>query len=118
MGKTIPRRFMRTWIGKIPNWECMFVHRKQGLLLSVYVDDINMAGQKQDMAPMWKKYMKKTLMLRKQHHVLIMKTWDVFNVNANQMKQLFNEKQRCLNHVFLLEQLKNYRDGTNLKQKQ
>ena len=25
---------------KIPNWECMFVHRKQGSLLSVYVDDI------------------------------------------------------------------------------
>ena len=25
---------------KIPNWECLFVHRKQGLLLSVYVDDI------------------------------------------------------------------------------
>ena len=43
---------------KIPNWECMFVHRKQGLFLSVYVDDINMAGKKQNMALMWKKLMK------------------------------------------------------------
>ena len=25
---------------KVSNWECLFVHRQQGLLLSVYVDDI------------------------------------------------------------------------------
>ena len=36
------------WEG-IPNWECMFVHRKQGLFLSVYVDDIKMSGKKQNM---------------------------------------------------------------------
>ena len=24
---------------KIPNWECLFVHREKGLFLSVYVDD-------------------------------------------------------------------------------
>ena len=35
----------------------MFVHRKQGLVLSENVDDINMAGKKQNMAPMWKKMM-------------------------------------------------------------
>ena len=38
--------------------ECLFVHRKQGLILSAHVDDMNMAGKKQDMAPMWKKLMK------------------------------------------------------------
>ena len=27
---------------------------KQGLFLSVYVDDIKIAGEKQNMAPMWK----------------------------------------------------------------
>ena len=26
--------------GKIPNWECLFVHREKGLFLSVFVDDI------------------------------------------------------------------------------
>ena len=26
---------------KIPNWECLFVHREKGLFLSVYVDDKN-----------------------------------------------------------------------------
>ena len=35
---------------KIPNWECLFAHRKQGLFLSVCVDDIKMAGKKQNMA--------------------------------------------------------------------
>ena len=25
---------------KIPNWECLFVHREKGFFLSVYVDDI------------------------------------------------------------------------------
>ena len=39
---------------KVPNRECMFDHRKQGLLLSVSVDDIKMAGKKPNMAPMWK----------------------------------------------------------------
>ena len=43
---------------KIPNWECIIAHRKEGLVLSVYVDDINMAGKKQNMALMWKKLMK------------------------------------------------------------
>ena len=43
---------------KVPNWECLFVHRKQGLFLSENVDDIRMAGWKQHVAPMWKKLMK------------------------------------------------------------
>ena len=30
---------------KIPNWECLFVHREKGLFLSVYVDDINLVTQ-------------------------------------------------------------------------
>ena len=30
---------------KIPNWECLFVHREKGLFLSVYVDDIKLAGK-------------------------------------------------------------------------
>ena len=30
---------------KIPNWECLFVHREKGLFLSVYVDGIKLAGK-------------------------------------------------------------------------
>ena len=33
---------------KIPNWECLFVHREKGLFLSVYVADIKLAGKKQN----------------------------------------------------------------------
>ena len=43
-----------TWLGKIPNWECLFVHREKGLFLSVYVDDIKLAGKKQNLDPMLK----------------------------------------------------------------
>ena len=39
---------------KVPNWECLFVHREKGLFLSVYVDDIKLAGKKQNIDPMWK----------------------------------------------------------------
>ena len=39
---------------KVSNWECLFVHREKGLLLSVYVDDIKLAGKKQNIDPMWK----------------------------------------------------------------
>ena len=39
---------------KFPKWECLFVHREKGLFLSVYVDDIKLAGKKQNLDPMWK----------------------------------------------------------------
>ena len=39
---------------KIPNWECLLVHREKGLFLSVYVDDIKLAGKKQNIDPLWK----------------------------------------------------------------
>ena len=39
---------------KVSNWECLFVHRVKGLFLSVFVDDIKLAGKKQNLDPMWK----------------------------------------------------------------
>ena len=39
---------------KVPNWECLFVHRQKELFLSVYVDDIKLAGENQNINPMWK----------------------------------------------------------------
>ena len=32
----------------------LFVHLEKGLFLSVYVDDIKLAGKKQNINPMWK----------------------------------------------------------------
>ena len=43
---------------KVPNWECLFFHRKQEVFLSVYVDNSELAGKKQKMAPTWKNFMK------------------------------------------------------------
>ena len=39
---------------KVPNWKCLFVHRQQGLFLSVHLDDIKLAGKTQNHDPMWK----------------------------------------------------------------
>ena len=40
---------------KVSNcWECLFVHREKRLFLSVYVDDIKLAGKKQNNNSMWK----------------------------------------------------------------
>ena len=39
-------------------WECLFVHRAKGLFLSVYVDDIKMAGKTENVEPTWKILMK------------------------------------------------------------
>ena len=41
-------------LGKVSNWQCLFVHRQKGLFLSVYVDDIKLAGKKQNIDPMLK----------------------------------------------------------------
>ena len=39
---------------KVPNWECLFVNREKGLFLSVFVDDIKLAGKKQNLDSVWK----------------------------------------------------------------
>ena len=38
---------------KNPNWECLFVYHEKGLFLSVHVDDIKLAGKKQNLDPMF-----------------------------------------------------------------
>ena len=49
--------FEHGW-GKVPNWECLFVHREKGFFLSVYVDDIKLAGKTENIEPTWKNLMK------------------------------------------------------------
>ena len=39
---------------KVSNCECIFVHREEGFFLFVDVDDIKLAGKKQNIVPMWK----------------------------------------------------------------
>ena len=55
-GKGNLRKFYWNTYGweKVSNWECLFEHREKGLFLSVYVDDIKLAGKKQNINQMWK----------------------------------------------------------------
>ena len=54
MGKAIEKVLLQHGWEKVSNWECLFVHREKGLFLSLYVDDIKLAGKKQNLDPMWK----------------------------------------------------------------
>ena len=54
---------------------------KKGLFLSVYVDDIKLAGTKQNLDPMWK-LLNKEVDLENQHLSSIMYTWAALNDNA------------------------------------
>ena len=85
---------------------------KTELFLSVCVDDVKMAGKKQKISPMWKKLMK-NVDLDEPTSCL-----DHVNLGCTQrewgMKSLLRKIHRCLNRVFLLEQLKNYRGGQSL----
>ena len=57
------------------------VHREKGLFLSVYVDDIKLAGKKHNIDPMWK-VLNKEVDLENQHLSWIMYTWAALNVNV------------------------------------
>ena len=84
----------------------------EGLFLSENVDDILLAGLVQNMALIGRNWWK-MLILTNQLHFLTTKIWDALNVNANRTKSLLSSTQKCLNHEFLLEQLKNYQGAKN-----
>ena len=56
--RQIDKVFLENGWANVPNWECLFVHREKGLFLSLYVDEIKMAGKKQNLHPTWKILMK------------------------------------------------------------
>ena len=91
---------------KIPNWECLFVHREKGLFLSVYVDDMQLAGKKTTYR--CGKHSTKKSIWEKQHLSLIMYTWDALNVNVKQAKILLTITEPCLNPEFPLGEPENY----------
>ena len=39
---------------KVPGWQCVYLHHNLLLFLSVYVDDMKMAGKTQNMPKMWR----------------------------------------------------------------
>ena len=71
---------------QVTNWECLFVHRTQGLFLSENVGDVKMAG----LAPMWK-IDEKMWILTNPHHFLTMCTWDTLKI-IEQYKNMFESR--------------------------
>ena len=67
---------------KIPNWECLFVHREKGLFLSVFVDDIKIGWKEIKILIRCGKYSIKKSILDNQHLSWIMYTWAALNANA------------------------------------
>ena len=67
---------------KVPNWECLFTHRQKGFFLSVYVDDIKLAGKKQNLDPMWKLLNKEVDFGRTNIFSWITYIWDALKDNA------------------------------------
>ena len=62
-GRTLMRKAIRessTKFGreKVPNWECLSGNREKGLFLSVYVDDVKLAGKTHIIYPTWNVLMK------------------------------------------------------------
>ena len=45
---------IETWLGDIPNWEYLFVHREKGSFLSVYVDDLKILLERNKILILWK----------------------------------------------------------------
>ena len=84
---------------KVPNWECLFGHRKRVILVSIYAWQQN-GWKESELAPMWRNWWNMWI-LTNPHHFLTMFSWDTFSLNANRMKQKWNSIRRCLNHVFI-----------------
>ena len=72
---------------KIPNWDCVFVHRGKGLFLSVHVNDIKLTGKKQNLDPMWK-VLNEEVDLGEPTFFSIMCTWRALQDNAELSKNI------------------------------
>ena len=105
VGKTIRRSFIRTSIGENSEFG-MYVRSSETrvLLIGIRVNDIKMAGKKQNMAPMWKKLMK-NVDIDEPTSFLDRVYFGCTQRECKPHKSL-NNIRRCLSHVFLLEQQK------------
>ena len=81
---------------KVSNWECLFVDREKGFFLSVYVDDIKLAGKKQNIDPMWKVLNKEVDLERTYIFPRSCIPGDVLKDNVKQAKILLPITEPCL----------------------
>ena len=99
MGKAIRQGSRKTWLGKSSELRML---KEKGLFLSVSVDDIKLAGKKQNNSPTWK-ILRKTLIWANQHHSLTTFIWVALKENFKQAKTLWTVTGACSNPESLLE---------------
>ena len=116
MRKTICKGIDRNWLErKVQIEKCLMNRYRKQKILSVFVNDIKIAGKKQKLAPMWKKLMKDvdfeepTSFL--DHVYLGMHSTGM----QTKGEKLLDTTTRCLNLVFPAGATENYQDGTNLE---
>ena len=66
----------------------------------MYVDDIKLAGKKQNIYPMWKVLNKEVDFWENQHLSWIMYIWAALNDNAKEAKILWTITEPCSNREF------------------
>ena len=101
----------RTWMGKSAALGKYVRSSKTRVISAVYVDDIKNGWKETECGSHVEEIDERRWSWSTNIISWPWKFWDVLNVNAKLMKQLLNDMQRCLNHVCLLEQRKNYRGG-------
>ena len=92
-----------------------FVHRKQGLFLSVYVDDIKLAGRKKNLNPMWKKFMK-LVDLGEPTSFLDQVYLGCARRECKSNESVIEKYRKCSYHESLLELLKNIGFGKSSRE--
>ena len=101
---------------QVPNRKCLFVHRENGLFLSVYVDEVKLVGKKQNIDPMWNVLVKEVDLGEPTSffdHVFFLVA---LNENVKQAKILWTIIEICLNPKSVLELRKSYLSLRNLEQ--
>ena len=54
-GNYCEEKVLKCGFFKVKGWECLYMHKEKGLILSVYVDDFKMGGIAGNIGPMWEK---------------------------------------------------------------
>ena len=88
---------------KVSDW----VQLEKGLFLSVYVDDITLAGKKVNIDPMWKVLNKEVDFWENQLYFLSMFTWVALKDIAKHANILLTTTEPCSNPDFPQEQWQN-----------
>ena len=117
MGKAIRESSIGTRLGKSSQLGMLIRTPRKGLFLSVYVDDIKLAGQKQNIIPMWKVLNKEVVLGEPTSfldHVYLGCTQRLCEISMKQAKILLTNTEPRLNPEFPQEQLKKLPCSENL----